>query len=115
MGYNKQFIDNQALSASFNSSALQVGQTGLIASVYSIQAAFTGATCSFSAKIQVSNDSVSPENWDDLENSSQTFTEAGTFTWNVSEVGYMWIRLVITDNSSGTNDGNLSATINVNP
>lgn len=111
MGYNSVFVNSHSLSASFNSAAEQV----VDAELFSIQAVFSGTTCSFSAKIQISDDAASstPTNWDDLANSSQTFTAAGTFTWNVSEVGYVWVRLVIADNSSGANNGQITATINV--
>lgn len=110
MGYNKQFISDQALSASFNSSA----QTVIDAALYSIQAEFTGSTCSFTATIQVSSmQSPGVGDWDDLPDSAQTIAAAGSFSWNVSDAGYLWARLAVTDNSSGTNNGTISASINV--
>lgn len=120
MGYNKQFLTNQALNVSFASAPLQVGQTGLIDTVYSVEAIFGGSTCEFTAKIQVSSESVAPAShtdasWSDLANSSQTITTAGNFIWNVNQVGYTWIQLVVTDGSSGTNNGTLVGILNVNP
>lgn len=116
MSYNQQFVKNQDLSAGFVSDP----QLVFDGSLFAIQLAFTGDTCEFAASLEVSNDAISngslaPVNFDPLANSSQSFTEAGTFTYNISPgaTGYTWIRLVISDNSSGSNDGSLSATITV--
>lgn len=119
MGYNKQILTNQVLNVDSISHVSQVGQTGLIGITYAVEAVFTGATCEFTAKLQVSSALALPASddasWSDLENSSQSVTEAGNFTWNVSRVGYVWVQLVITDDSSGDNDGHVNANINVNP
>lgn len=115
MGYNKVFVAGQPLNTDF----LSVAQQVLDGQVYSVQIAFTGDVCNFTASIQTSSDAYNntvgfmPEHIDTLEDSPQTITEAGTFTWNVTAVGYNWVILNIVDNSSGTNDGNLLATINV--
>lgn len=115
MGYNSQFVKSQPLNASFVTSAQQL----LDSSLFDIQAVFTGSTCSFTAKLQVSSDPYSnapgyaPTNWDDYPSSSVTITASGTQTWSVSRSGSVWVRVVVTDNSSGTNNGSFSATINV--
>lgn len=113
MGYNTQIIPPTPLNASFDSEAEQI----LDSSGYALQLAFSGSTCSFSSKIQVSTDEYDPNNppvhWDDLANSSQTFTTAGTFTYNVNPAEYVSVRVVITDNSSGANNGTISANLNV--
>lgn len=111
MGYNSQFLSGVALSASFNSGPQQI----IDAKLYSIQLKFTGSTCEFSTKIQVSSDPYGtvPTNWDDLADSTEAFTEAGTFTYDVTDAGYVYVRLVVTDSSSGMNTGELSARINV--
>lgn len=119
--YNSQFVDDVALNASFVSAPQQIVNSG----GYAIQLAFNGSTCSFSAKLQVSSDPYflppgsnysvpnTPINFDDLPDSSQTFTTAGTFTYNVNPAEYVWVRVVVTDNSSGANNGSISAVINV--
>lgn len=117
-GPNKLFIKNQALNASFNSAAVAVGDAG----VYNITMEFTGATCSFSTQLLASSEPFtnqpgfvpSPASLVPIENSSLTFTESGSQSYNVSQVGYVWVVVQVTDNSSGTNDGTLSARLNVN-
>lgn len=113
MGYNKQFVSNVAL----NANSLSAPQQVLNSEGYAVQLAFSGSTCSFSAQILVSSDpfsnTVAPVNFDTLANSSQTFTTAGTFTYNVNPAEYNWIKLKITDNSSAANNGSISAVINV--
>jgi hypothetical protein len=114
MSFNTLIL-SAPLNVSENSNAAAIPDMGL----YSIQAAFTGSTCSFTAKVQVSSDPygplgtvAQPVNWDDLASSSQTFTQAGTYTWDVGPTAVSWVRLVITDNSSGTNNGSITARIN---
>lgn len=109
MGYTTSLFLRQALSASTSSPACSVAD----ASNYSVQAQFTGATCSFTAVLQISDDLINPINWNDLADSSQIVTVAGSFLWNVSQAGYRWVRLSVTDNSSGTNTGTISANVNV--
>lgn len=105
MGYNKQFF-SRALNANSESAPQDLA---IDMSLFAIQLLFTGATCSFSAKLQVSNDGTT---FDDYPNSSQTFTSAGSFTYNVFASGFAFVKLVITDNSSGSNTGKVFATIN---
>lgn len=114
MGYNRQIVSNQPLNVDSQSSP----QAVLDAGTYSIQLAFTGSVCSFSAALWTSSDSAQPQsaqpqNFDELPNSSVAITSAGTFTYNVGLIGYSWVKLVLTDNSGGTNNGTLSARINV--
>ena len=120
MGYNSVFVSDLALNSSSVSSPQQIVDSN----GYSIQLAFNQGTTSFSCEIEVSSDPYfvdnnpnlgmnTPINWDILANSSQTFTVNGTFTYNVDPAQYVWVRLVITDNSSGANTGVLQATINV--
>ena len=115
MGYNVQFLPATALSASITSPPFQkIG-----ASNYSVQAVFSGSTCEFGAKLQVSSDPYDntvgfvPPNWDDVADSAQTIAQAGSFTWDVGPSAPVWVRLVITDNSSGSNNGNISAIANI--
>lgn len=119
MGYNQQFIFNQPLNQNFKSQPLQVGRTGLIGLVYAIQLQFTGTTCIFTASIEVSSDPYGnnfvPMTFDTLAGSSQMMSQAGTFTYDINVVGYVWARLSIVDNSLGTNNGFLSARVNLNP
>ena len=115
--YNKVFLTAQVLNANSTSGAQQV----LDGKGFTVQTVFTGSTCSFSAKLQVCADAYNntpgfspPDaNFADLINSPQTFTTSGNFDWIVQAVEYNWVRLVITDNSSGANNGSVTATINV--
>lgn len=115
MGYNRILVTGQALNVSSMSLPFQL----VDGCVYCVQSEFTGSTCSFTAYIQLSADAYSPvttyipPNFSLLANSSMTFTSSGDFAWNVGQVGYEWARLVIVDNSSGTNNGVLNVTVNV--
>lgn len=120
MGYNSQFIKNVPLNADYTSEPKQI----LDSDGYAIQLAFTGSTCSFTAVVEVSNDPFIdpngdgytenvPTHFDPLADSTKVFTQEGTFTYNVNPAEYVWVRVVVTDNSSGANSGELSATINV--
>lgn len=126
MGYNTLLIPPTALSAGFTSNPAQIVDSD----GYAIQLVFTGSICMFSAEIEVSTDPYfvppasnygqgnqpvinTPTNFDILTDSPQTFTTAGTFTYNVNPAEYVWIRIVITDNSGGTNNGTVQATLNV--
>lgn len=118
MGYNYQFVSGQALNTGFTSNAQQI----IDSRGYAIQLSFSGSTCNFSASLNVSSDPLlnpdgslapAPTHFDPLANSAQTFTSAGTFTFNVNPAEYTFVQLVLVDNSSGANNGVLSATINV--
>lgn len=115
MGYNQQFIKNVPLNADYDSLAQQL----LDGAVYSIQLEFTGATCECTVSLLGSSDPYNntvgyvPPNFDPIEDATQSITEAGSFTFNVGQVGYNWVQVNIVDNSSGSNDGTVSARINV--
>lgn len=115
MGYNKQFAIAVPLSTDYASA----GQQLVDGQLYSIQLDFDGSTCEFSAQLFVSSDPYTtevgyvPTHLDPLADSTESFTEAGTFSYNVSVAGYNWVVLVITDASSGANDGTINARINV--
>jgi hypothetical protein len=78
---------------------------------YSIQLVFTG-TPNGTLKLQVSNDngmidshdpsSASITNWTDLADSSQVISASGDHMWNERAAGYRWVRVVWTDNTSGS-------------
>lgn len=78
--------------------------------MYSIAAIITG-TPNGTIKLQASNDpetndtqpsTLTPTNWADIANSSFTVTTAGETMWNVTDVGYNYVRVVYTDASGGT-------------
>lgn len=84
----------------------------------SIQAVFTGSPVG-TLKLQFSNDIVpvpangaddlasAVVNWTDYSGSSQAISAAGDFAWNLTNVGYRWLRLVYVF-SSGTGELNAS-------
>lgn len=111
MSYSTSLLSNVPLNISFIGPAFQI----LDSAGYAVQAYFSGSTCSFSIELQVSTDpynntpGYTPLHWDVVPNSLQTITQAGTFTWDVSPSRVIWVRLVVTDNSGGTNNGTIGA------
>lgn len=93
-----KLVEDQAMTASFNSSEVDVSQfVG-----FSIQCVYSGSP-NGSMKLQISNDQEDPTNWDDLANSTVTITTSGSETYIVGDVFYNFIRLVYTFSSgSGT-------------
>ncbi len=98
----------QSLSTSFELFPIYMGNIVLC----SIQLVFTGSpTGTF--KLQCTNDPGNPTlpgkvaqssgvvNWTDIDDSSQNITEGGNHTWNVTDIGYLWLRVVYTA-TSGT-------------
>lgn len=77
---------------------------------YSITAVFTGAPVG-TLKLQCSNDeNSSGTNYEDVPNSSQAVSAAGSHTWNVSDAQYGFVKVVYT-RSSGTGTMNAKATL----
>lgn len=85
----------------------------------SMQAVFTGSPVG-SLKLQISSDNVAPcdyhvsadpacnvVNWVDYTGSTQAVSSSGNFMWNLTFVGYRWLRVVYTATSGS---GSLSAT-----
>lgn len=80
----------------------------------SVQAIWTGAGALGTIKLQVSNDNVQVAqgtdpganvvNWSDYSGTDQDVAGAGSFFWNLSDVGYQWLRIkfVKTGGSAGT-------------
>lgn len=89
-----------SMGASFNSASQQLVQEV----VCCIQAVFTG-TPNGTFKLQISNDNT---NWSDYTGSDYAITTAGNVAWNVSNIGFNYLRVVYT-RSSGT--GSCSITI----
>ena len=93
------------MNATINSSAVPLLQTWF----YAIQVVFTG-TPTGTFKLQGSCDPIpqarvevqTPTNWSDIINSSIAVSAAGNLMWNVSEIGYNYVRVVYTDTSGGT-------------
>jgi hypothetical protein len=109
---NDPFILNQVLNANFNSVPQQLNQVF----GYSIQGVITG-TPTGTVELQMSDDpnsgNVFPVNWTVITGTSQSIAAAGTFAYNVSDVGYTWVRLVYTDGSSGSSTAIMNAVINI--
>ena len=88
---SKLFITDASMGASFNSEALRL----LRASEFSIQLVFTGSPVG-TLKLQSSSDTTSlggeVVNWDDIPDSSQGITEAGSHSWKVEE-RHKWVRV----------------------
>lgn len=93
--------------ASLQSTAIDLNQLDLT----SIQAIWTGGSASGTLKIQVSNDMVDlasqVTHWTDYTGSDETVSGAGDVLWNMSFVGYRWVRMVYTRTSGS---GSLNAT-----
>lgn len=102
---------SQSMGASFNSTPVDCSAVQLA----SIQGVWTGGgspTGTF--KVQVSNDQVndgaSVTNWSDYPSSSIAITTDGDLIYNISNLGYRWVRLVYT-RTSGTGTLNAKAVL----
>jgi hypothetical protein len=92
------------ISGSWNSEALYVGRT----STYSVQIGFSSATAV--VKLQCSMDKGNPEatrpedykvvNWTDIDQSDTAMNASGLGVFDVSDVGYNWVRVVITGDAN---------------
>jgi len=115
MGYSENLLNLVPLNTSSVSQAFQI----LDSYGFSVQAFFTGTICSFQAELEVSTDPYNgqfgfvPEHWDTMDGSVQVFSSAGSFTWDVQPSAVVWVRLKITDESSGTNNGTIGTNIYV--
>lgn len=93
-------------TSTINSDPFWIGH----AAGYCVQAVWTG-TPNGAFKLQASIDPVEPSpnnsneptitNWEDVADSSYSVTgAAGSYTWNVSNAFYRWVRVVYTNTSS---------------
>lgn len=113
---NIPLVTNHALNASFYSSPQELVQIF----VYSIQAVISG-TPTGSVYLQASADPLTnnqppgptPTNWTTVANSSFTVAAAGTVMWNVTDVGYNWVRVGYTDSSGGASTATMTVTANI--
>lgn len=81
--------------------AFQVVFTGVPTGTFSLQGSCDPVIEPIPYQIGTANLNV-PVNWSTIVNSPYAVTAAGNYLWNVSEIGFQWIRLVYTDGSSGT-------------
>lgn len=90
---NQIFVNNQNMSASFNSSAVALENYTFCA----IQGIWTG-TPQGNLKIQATVDPVGTPSptWDDIDDTSVDITTAGSRTWNLTSAAYEQVRLVFT-------------------
>jgi hypothetical protein len=82
---------------------------------YSIQCVFTGNPMGM-LSLRGSSDSVqlsmSPQNWDTINGSSQAITNSGTTTYNVVGAFYNYVQIIYSDTSGGTAIGSCTITGN---
>lgn len=120
--FNRSVVSAAALNANYNSPYIQLRNVY----TYSIAAIVTG-TPTGTIKLQASNDpetndtqtnstgvppAIGPSNWADIANSTFTLSTSGETLWNVSFVGYNYVRVVYTDNSSGTSTATMAIIFN---
>jgi hypothetical protein len=117
--FNKQLVSAQALNASFNSAAIPLKNIIMYAMAFIVTGTPTGTVV-----IQASNDpetnDVMPEgvpsptvtNWVTIANSSFTLSAAGETMWNVTDVGYNYVRVSYTDSSSGSSTAHAKIVFN---
>lgn len=98
--FEYQLVDAESMGASITSDSQQLIQEV----VCCVQAVFTGSPVG-SIKLQISNDS---SNWTDYTGSATSISAAGDVAWNLSNIGYRYLRVVYT-RTSGT--GSLSVTV----
>lgn len=105
--------NNQDLINSMGSVSISMAATFNMPAVYvynqvicSIQLVFTG-TPAGNFKIQISNDhkvttDFLPVNWTDYTGSSQTVSAAGDIMYDITDIGFAWVRIVYTATGAGT-------------
>lgn len=93
------------LNTTVNSAPVPLYQTWF----YAVQVVFTGVpTGSFSLQgscdpiPQARVEEITPTNWSTIVNSTTAVTAPGNLMWNISEIGYNYVRVVYTDTSGGT-------------
>ncbi len=59
------------------------------------------------------NGATKPTNWTDIGDSSASISAAGNYMWNLTSIGYSWIRIVYTDASSGASSAHATVRINM--
>lgn len=64
---------------------------------YSVQALWTGAATTGSIKLQMS---INGDDWEDVGSSSQAISGPGSFIWNVTDVHYRYVRVVVEETAS---------------
>lgn len=101
-------LDDASMAASFNSNAILLAR----ARASNIQLVFSGTpngTFKLQSSCDVTFDPSLVTNWDDIPDSSQSVSAAGSHSWTVAD-RYKWVRVVYT-RSSGTGlcDGNIFA------
>ena len=117
--YNKQSFASLPLTmnTTINSQAMQTWDVF----TFAIQVVFTG-TPTGSFKLQCSCDNISqkggatlplyaPVNWTDIAGSPQSVTSGGSVVWNVSDIGYNYVRVVYTDTSGGTSTAVITSSL----
>ena len=88
------------MNADINSVAIPLNQIF----GYAIQIFFTGTptgTFKLQSSCDANSGNTNPVNWSDISKSTFSVTAAGDVEWNVTDVGYTWVRVVYTDGSSG--------------
>lgn len=117
--WNKQIATAIPLNANYNSPASPLKNIF----GYAIAAIVTG-TPGGNIKLQASNDpetndamplgipEPAPTHWVDIKDSTFVLTAAGETMWNVSEIGYNYVRVVYTDTSSGGSTAVMTIIVN---
>lgn len=105
---SSQFITNADLGSSYNSDPIKLS----MAKSSNIQLLFTGAPVG-TFKLQTSTDTTNKAsevtNWDDVPDSDQAVSAAGSHTW-ITNLRLKWVRVVFTRTSgNGTLNGNYFA------
>lgn len=98
---NKKLFENQTVSTSITSEAININAYSL----YAVQHVWTGATGTWSIIIEVSNNGV---NFDPVDVTNVTGT-SGSRMVNVEKAGYSWVRVRVNYTSGG---GTLETTFN---
>lgn len=98
--FEYQLVTDQSMGADFTSDSQQMVNMAM----GSIFAMWSG-TPNGSLKLQISNDN---ENWTDYTDSDYALTVPGSVMWNLSSIGYQYLRVVYT-RTSGT--GTLNVTV----
>ncbi len=98
--FEYQLITDGDMSGDITGGSQQMVQMA----IGNIAARFTGIP-NGTLKLEISNDS---ENWTEYTNSDYALTTDGDVSWNLSNIGYQYIRVVYERNSGS---GNLNVSI----
>lgn len=116
---NKQITTNQLLNANYNSPAMPLKNIYMYTAAFIVTGTPTGTVVLQASNDPETNDTMpannpqpAPTNWVTITGSSFTLSASGETMWNVSQIGYNWVRVQYTDASGGISTATANIIIN---